>query len=347
MKKKLYSISASLLLILLLAGCGTGDSETASNAEAEPAENEEAEEGEETAAEEEAKTADELGDFEVELAGEVIEEDDKFVIEGQSNLIPGSRLVGEVIVQEDEVFSDTTELIQDDGSFYMELAHHQYGEADIVVRFDFDNVQDDPVIRHYGERGQNLEGPFVYKHEVLNDIYKKAEVSVHYDSEEKNDLVFTAPDWYELPDDYGDPRVWIEVDEITEDGEFYYLHGRSNLLEGAEIKGSFGGNRDTVQIKPDGSFDLKIEYEYIEDENFIIEFDPRYQWNEVEEAYGSKGQKLVGNLVVANEYSDNQTIEKEIPWDENGSAKDNEAEDENGENDKDDEDKKDDESEKE
>jgi hypothetical protein len=41
-----------------------------------------------------------------------------------------------------------------------------------------------------------------------------------------------------------------------------------------------------------------------------------YQWNEIEEAYGSKGQKLVGDLVVTNKYSNNQTIEKIIPWDE-------------------------------
>lgn len=35
---------------------------------------------------------------------------------------------------------------------------------------------------------------------------------------------------------------------------------------------------------------------------------------EIEETYGSKGQKLVGNLVVTNDYSDKQTIEKVIPW---------------------------------
>ena len=46
----------------------------------------------------------------------------------------------------------------------------------------------------------------------------------------------------------------------------------------------------------------------------MITFNPMYQWNEIEEAYGTKGQKLVGDLVVTNQYSKNQTIEKIIPW---------------------------------
>jgi hypothetical protein len=309
LNKKLYGIISLLLCLFMLAACGTGETSSSSNGE------EKDKESEEVSAKAKDKKED-LGDFNIELGGKVIEQDEKFVIEGQSNLIPGSRLVAELYVSEEEVFADTTELVQNDGSFTMELDHHQYGEADIVVRFDFDNVQDDPVLRHYGENGQNLEGPLIYKHEVFNDILKKAEVSVHYDPNTKSDLVFEVPEWNELPEDYGDPRVWIEVDEITEDKEFYYLQGTSNLLEGSEIKGSFGGNRDTTQIKPDGSFDLKIEYEYIEDEDFVIEFDPVWEWNEIEEAYGSKGQKLVGDLVKTNKFNDNQTIEKVIPWNE-------------------------------
>ncbi|WP_068674202.1 hypothetical protein [Oceanobacillus sp. Castelsardo] len=312
MNKKWYGIISLFLCLLVLGACGTSENKSSSNADNKDSKEVSAEEKNDK----KGKSQD-LGDFVIELGGKVIEQDGKFVIEGQSNLIPGSRLVGELYVSEDEVFADTTELVQDDGSFTMELEHHQYGEAEIVVRFDFDNVQDDPVLRHYGDKGQKLEGPIIYKHEVFGDILKKAEVSVHYDPSNKSDLTFAVPEWNELPEDYGDPRVWIEVDEITEDKEFYYLQGRSNLLEGAEIKGSFGSNRDTAQIKPDGSFELKMEYEYLEDKDFVIEFDPLWQWNEIEEAYGSKGQKLVGDLVKTNKYNDNQTVEKVIPWNEN------------------------------
>lgn len=307
MKKKSLIVGMFTFMFLFLVACGGGEAATGdeeSNGNSENVENEEKEE----------EAEDELGDFNIELSGEVVEEGDKFVINGTSNLIPGSRLVAENRVSEDEVYSDTTELVQDDGSFTMQLDHHQYGESEIIIRFDFENVQDDPVKRHYGEEGQNLEGPFIYKHEVFGDVYKKAEAKVHYNPNGESDLTIKAPDWYELPEDYGDPRIWIEVEEITEDGEFFYLHGRSNILEGAEIRGSFGNNRDTTQIKPDGSFDLEIEYEYIEDKDFVIEFDPLWQWNEIEEAYGSNGQKLVGDLVKTDKFSDKQYIEKIVEW---------------------------------
>lgn len=59
---------------------------------------------------------------------------------------------------------------------------------------------------------------------------------------------------------------------------------------------------------------MKIEYKYIEDKDFVIEFDPLWQWNEIEEAYGSNGQKLVGDLVTTNQFSDKQYIEKIVEW---------------------------------
>ena len=117
------------------------------------------------------------------------------MIEGSSNLIPGSRVVGELWVSEDELYADTTELVDKDGSYTMELDHHQYGEAKFVVRFDFESNQDDPIKRHYGEKGQKLEGPFIYKHKALGDIYKKAEASLLYSPDEESELVFNAPDW--------------------------------------------------------------------------------------------------------------------------------------------------------
>ena len=87
----------------------------------------------------------------------------------------GLGLVGEVLVDDgEEVFADTTELVEDDGTFYMELDHHQYGEAEIVVRFDFESVQDDEIKRHYGEKGQKLEGPFIYKHKAYDGYFEES-----------------------------------------------------------------------------------------------------------------------------------------------------------------------------
>lgn len=317
MKKSVMMLFIAMLGVFVLAGCGSDGNENASG--------EAADTNDEKVEDDNSKDANtDLGDFEVELGGTVTEEGDVFVIEGTSNLLPGARVVGEVWLEEDErePFANSTELVEEDGTFTMELEHHQYGEAEIVIKFDLNGVQDDGIKRHYGERGQNLKGPFIYKHKEFDGIFKKAEARILYDPNEQTELVFQAPDWYELPDDYGDPRVWIEVDEIIEDGEFFYLTGRSNLLEGSELRVEYRYNRDKTQVKPDGSFDFKVPYEYLEDRDFVITFDPsNFQWNEIEEAYGKNGQKLVGDLVQQNRYNaDKQFIEKRIPWDEESDA---------------------------
>ncbi|MFA9455231.1 hypothetical protein ACERJO_00485 [Halalkalibacter sp. AB-rgal2] len=320
--KWLGSLLVAFLLVLVTA-CGTDTSETEGDAgkgEEDVATNEEDDAVENEDSESESPEQTTLGDYVIDFSGRVIEEGQTFIIEGQSNLIPGSRLIGEVLVDEGEtIYSDSTELVQEDGSFYIELDHHQYGEAEIIVRMDFDSVQEDHVIRHYGDRGQNLDGPFIYRHSVSRTIYQKAEAKVAYDPQGNNDLVIKAPEWYDTPEDYGDPRVWIEVDDITEDGEYFYVHGRSNLLEGSEIKVEYRNNRDTTQVLPDGSFNFKFDYEYLEDHDIVITFEPysHPQWNEIEEAYGANGQRLVGNLVQTNKYNtDRQYVEKRIPWDE-------------------------------
>lgn len=305
MKKALYVFMSALLAAILLVGCG-GEEKKEDTEQKEPEKEKKA-----------AKKDNEKGDYTILIGGELSEEEDKFVIEGTSNLLPGSRLTGEVLLDGEEVFSDTTELVEEDGTFHMELDHHKYGEAEVIVRFDFDNVQEDEIIRHYGDKGQKLEGPFIYKHKTFDGIYKKAEAKIAYIPGETLNLTFEEPNWEPLPEDYGDPRVWIEVEEITEDGEFFYIHAKSNLLEGSELHARYVMKYDTANVKPDGTIDFKIEYEYAEGEDFEIEFKPsRLQWNEIEEAYGSKGQKLVGNLVVTNEYNtEEQFIELVVPWD--------------------------------
>lgn len=318
MNKKISTLFIVLLSAVLLAGCGMLGKE----AGGDPAKSEDKKKKEEK-----GKSA-ELGDYEVELGGTVTEEGDVFIIDGTTNLLPGSRIVGEVWVddEENEPLANSTEIVGEDGSFNMEVDHHKYGEAEIIIKFDLDGVQDDEIMRHYGERGQKLEGPFIYKHKEYDGIFKKAEARIAYSPDDDTELVFEAPEWNEIPSDYGDPRVWIEIDEITEDGEFFYISGRSNILEGSDIRVEYKYNRDETKVLPDGSFHFKFDYEYLEDRDIVITFNPsRFQWNEIEEAYGKNGQKLVGELVEQNRHNkDKQFVEKRIPWDEESKdAKDN------------------------
>ncbi|SER83424.1 hypothetical protein SAMN04487944_1112 [Gracilibacillus ureilyticus] len=313
----------SIISMFLLAACTNAEGSNNSTKEAENSDDKTTESEQETEeesgkVEKNEETNADLGDHHVVLGGEITRQDGKFIIEGKSNLLPGSRLVGELLLEneeEDEAFSNTTELVQDDGSFYMELEDHQFGTAQFVISFSFHEVQDDNIFEHYGENGENLEGPYIYQYQDGGEMYQQAKVIAEYD-DEFSTLTLSEPDWNEIPADMGDQRVWIEVDDIREDGEYYYLSGRSNLLEGSYITGEYIYNDDSTRVLPDGSFHLKIPYKYAEGESFIIEFRPgsMSQWKPIEEHYGSNGEKLIGNLVEIPSMSSSQIIRKEIPW---------------------------------
>lgn len=272
--------------------------------------------------EKDAESVVKLGDYHVFLGGEMVETEDKLIINGESNLLPGARVVGEVIAGDEEYMADTTEIVQDDGTFHMEIPYQSIGkEAHVTIKFHFDGQQDKGIVRHYGDRGQKLEGPYIYQHRKEfggrspKSIYRKAEARVSFEpSEELAVRHFKEPVWYEIPEDMGDPRVWIEVEEINNDDEHFYIHGRSNLIEGSRLRIEHKVfNDDETLVNPDGSFDFKLDYEYLEDTPFKIKFDPNsLQWNIVEETYGKEGQKLVGNLVETNSYNQYQTILKTV-----------------------------------
>lgn len=336
MKRKLFFYFVLGACLILITGCGLGKSADEKNESQaiediveEQVKEEEEEEVEEPLEEEEEDVTDEadeteeavkLGGYDVFIGGEMIETEDKLIIHGESNLLPGARVVGEVTVGEEDYVADTTEIVEDDGTFYMEIPYESLGkEAHVAVKFHFDGQQDKGIVRHYGDRGQNLEGPYIYQHRRKSggrspkDIYKKAEARVSFEpSEELAIRHFKEPVWYDIPEDIGDPRVWIEVEEINNDDDHFYIHGRSNLIEGSKIRVTRKFiNRDETFVNPDGSFDFKLDYEYLENIPFEIEFRPHdYQWNIVEEAYGKEGQNLVGNLVETNKYNNKQIILK-------------------------------------
>lgn len=244
------------------------------------------------------------GSSKVSLGGEVIEKGDKIIIKGKSNLKAGSRVIGKLIVNEDEVLSEATELVDKKGKFKMEMDHHQYGDAEVVVTFDFlESYQEEDIVEKYGEGGEKLEGPFVYvdDHWEADQINKKAEVRLALKADDdSNKHKFEEPKWEKRPKDYGDTRVWFEVDDITDDGEFFYLKGRTNLLEGSLVSGFYSdswGTTDETRVNPDGTFDLKMEYKYSEDPYFTLEFSPYSQWESIRENYGHDGEKLVGNNI--------------------------------------------------
>src|SRR5699024_12591875 len=88
----------------------------------------------------------------------MIEAEDKIIIHGESNLLPDSRVMGEVSEGEDEYFADTVEVVQDDGTFYMEIDHHHLDEETaVVVTLSFEDMQENKMKRQYEDRGERLE----------------------------------------------------------------------------------------------------------------------------------------------------------------------------------------------
>src|SRR5699024_9325644 len=118
----------------------------------------------------------EKGDYEIYLSGEMTEEDDKIIIECESNLLPGSNVIGGVTISSNtgSLLSDlteygykanATETIEEDGSFKLEIDHHNEEDTEtfVSVRFDLFEDQEDEILRHYGEHGENMKGRYIYK----------------------------------------------------------------------------------------------------------------------------------------------------------------------------------------
>lgn len=258
------------------------------------------------------------GSLDVYLGGNVIEKNDSILVEGESNLLENSRLTGEVITNDGEVLSDTSEVVDKKGDFMMEMDHHNYGEAEVVVTFDLVNsAQEEEVVEHYGKGGEKLDGSYAYvsEHWEVNQVNRKAEIrlSLKADNDESKHA-FKEPDWDKRPDDYGESRVWFEVDDITNDSDYFYLNGKTNLLDGSLISGSYSEEPDVAEtrINPDGSFEMEIEYRYSEDPYFVIKFNPSGQWESIRKNYGFDGEKLVGQNITST--GNNLSVEEKVEY---------------------------------
>ena len=85
-----------------------------------------------------------------------------------------------------------------------------------LIEVVFDPSDQEPDIRKfYGETGDNLEGPLIYKDENSDDeIISIAKVSASFQSSE-NDFVTVKtelPEWGDIPEDQGDHEAWMEAD---------------------------------------------------------------------------------------------------------------------------------------
>lgn len=245
-----------------------------------------------------------LGDLEVWIGGEVTVAEDQIVIDGESNLLPGTTILSSGVNDSGFTSSDfqDTATVEDDGSFYFEFPGR---ESDLTVNLRLYNNNEE-AIEHYGEHLENVTGPQVYKTEKHGEFEVRADFIIDTGKEMPYTFPIEIPEWDEKPEDYGDPHVWMDV-EVTSDHKYLYFHGKSNLLEGAQVGGNLrkpsGGiepfSHGYTHVNPDGSFELRIRYDDIRDGMYMpIAYEPdRNSWEDVVAVYGEEGEKLEGDLV--------------------------------------------------
>lgn len=276
----------------------------------------------------------ELIDEEISLEGKVFIEEDRIRVQGTTNLIEGTVLMGRLF---HSPFSDTKRgstrtnkheltTVNADGTFAMNFLFSEFSNRDFLEVYDQSDIevlvevhtrsgsrQDDEILAVYGEFGENFTGPFVHQYQYRNDVMQRIYAPVHvFIGGDVTEYEITAPNWEPLPDDYGETEIWIDID-ITNDHRFFYVKGKS--LEGTKLEGGYYSNPTRLQpqdtfrnqtfVLPDGTFLLRVAYRDITEEGFIYihsrgdyQHNPR---NTVREVYGENFEHLSGDYVVAHE----------------------------------------------
>src|SRR5699024_5007996 len=174
--RKLMTIRYPFLLVVLsfvlfMVSCSTTEDKASKDDEnnAEATENvvadDEDDDSGEAAEDDDAEASDDdyrsdIGNLDIWIGGEVIVEEDKVVVEGESNLLPGSHIAssGQTDTFASIDHQDSAE-VEDDGSFYFEFPGQ---ESDIEVTLSL-STGNEHVTDHYGEHLEKATGHQVYQ----------------------------------------------------------------------------------------------------------------------------------------------------------------------------------------
>ncbi|WP_052130208.1 OmpA family protein [Ureibacillus sinduriensis] len=325
MKRKTTWLSLVLLTIFLLVGCeskGESQPEKERNGSVETSQVDKETEAESDNKDEKENPAD------IQLSGEVVNENGKLVVKGKSNLMEGTKVKIDWLDRPFSIRNPVCLLcekgadVNQNGEFTFEIPTDlkNYGYVLVTMEVLLGNVQSDEVKAVYGEYGENLKGPFVYKYERMDEEYQKIFAStLVLPSGEQKVYPIETPKRDEVPDDYGSTDVWVET-ELTNDHHYFYVKGKSNLLEGTAMVASYFSSKDaavaqnwvssSANVVSDGSFTLQIPYDTItETGSIVITSKPQNSHilqTKMNETYGESFEKMRGEQVVPNEEGGNK-----------------------------------------
>ncbi|MFD2673293.1 hypothetical protein [Marinicrinis sediminis] len=144
----------------------------------------------------------ELSETDVRMEGQVTLNDDRLLIEGLSNLMPGAILIAEATLKgSDWVSEEGSAQVNPDGSFSIRLDKPELeeGQIDLYVRFRPADQADDVKLR-YGSEGEELEGDLISSYEEEDTTLQQVQVSAQVDlSEEAPSVPLTAEMESDLP----------------------------------------------------------------------------------------------------------------------------------------------------
>ncbi|MCH1624470.1 OmpA family protein [Ferdinandcohnia quinoae] len=260
----------------------------------------------------------------IKLSGEILNKNGKLVVKGKSNLMEGTSVSIDWL---DRPFSirnpvcllcDKVAVVDKNGNFTYEIPTDLKSWGHILVKIEVvvgGLGQTEEIEAVFGEHGENLKGPFVSKHEILGEEYQKISTSILVlPSGEQKVYPIKTPKREKVPDDYGSPNVWIETD-LTNDHDYFYVKGKSNLLEGTSLTASYYSSDDAViaqnwvsssaNVESDGTFLLQIPYDTItENGSIVITSKGNHSHvlkTKMKEIYGEQFEKLSGEQIVPNE----------------------------------------------
>ena len=240
----------------------------------------------------------------------------KLKVAGQTNLLEGSKLYIDMDWVEGALIGgNRNAIVERDGSFTYETELPEQVEGLITMEVKFEPARQKKEIKeHYGESGENLEGPFIrkYDYKMKEIVYYKASAIVELPQEEGLvEVEITPPNWIE-PEDYGSTTVRIEPTKVVKDERYIYVDGKSNLLEGTSLRGRAilpgyitSGFIGHTNVNPDGSF--RVIFKNPESDSRVKKLDDYEITIETNmsntlfatavEAYGEHGEKMTGDLV--------------------------------------------------
>lgn len=326
---RLLALIVTILLFFVITACDS--SEKSGNKDADKVESEEktdendgestdkkdqeGESKEESSELDNSEVPKDQGDLNVWYEGDFTIEGSQIIAKGTTNLLPESRLYLNIQPEEGTfIGGDGNGNVDRTGAFEVKanIPDGFDGILHIELSFDSSSQVEEEIENHYKD---GIEGSFarIYYDSYGETVSTKAAFrkTILFNGD-KQSFSIEEPQW-NIPEDLGDPNVWIKP-TVERFEDYIIVNLESNLVEDTFVRADANipdyittGFSGTSYVNPDGSATIYMKdpekdsrINNLSDYTIEIEVDPSHGNNgkQVIDAYGEKGEKLTGDLVI-------------------------------------------------